>query len=106
MRKCKKIFYDDLEDLKEIIKVEKLYCLPILWSGLTEKEIDKVDMKYFIFPWKRNWDWYFTEKIHDNRCETLENIYFSKEILDNNQFEYVDCVPETEVYMFKEKLND
>lgn len=100
MKILKKIYYHDLEKLKETIKVEKIYCLPVFGEGLTEEEIEKIDMKNFIFPWKRNWDWYFTEKINDKRLEKYTNVYFSKEPLEECLYEYVDYLQDVELYMF------
>jgi hypothetical protein len=58
-------------------------------------------MKNFIFVGKRNRDWYFTERTNDVRCEEIQNIYFSKDnLISNNKLEYLDYIPEVDVYMF------
>ncbi|MDD2871161.1 MAG: hypothetical protein PHS49_04155 [Candidatus Gracilibacteria bacterium] len=100
MKILKSISYNDLENYTEIIKVKYLFCLLVFQEGFTEWEIDKLDMTHFVFPGKRNWDWYFSEKIDDKRGYELKNVYFSKEPLDNLLYEYIDFLPDVDLYMY------
>jgi len=100
MKTLKRLNYNDLENYTEILKVKYLYCLLVFQEDLTEEEIDKLDMTSFVFPWKRNWDWYFSEKTNDARWYDLYNVYFSKEPLDNLFYEYLDFLPDVDLYMY------
>jgi hypothetical protein len=57
-------------------------------------------MDNFLSVWKRNFDWYFSENNWNKNLEKLENVYFSKDILDYNEFEYLDLLEELELYIF------
>lgn len=105
MIKTKKqtIRFHDLKNLKKSIKWEKLYLLPVFSEWFTKKEIDKIDMDNFLFPWWRNRDWYFAKKIDDERCEEINQVYFTKKELNKNKFEYLDFIPEIDVYIFTKK---
>lgn len=105
MIKIKKqtISFHDLKDLKKPIRWEKLYLLPIFSEWFTEREINKIDMEDFLFPWWKNRDRYFAKKVEDNRCEEINEVYFTKEQLNLNKFEYIDFIPEIDVYIFSKK---
>jgi len=105
MIKTKKqtISFDVLKNLTKPMKREKLYFLPIFSQGFTENEINKINMQDFLFPWWRNRDWYFAKKINDERCEEIKEVYFTKKQLNTNQFEYLDFIPEIDVYIFTKK---
>lgn len=96
----KKVNYNDLENYTKIIKVKYLYCLLIFQEWLTDDEIENLDMTNFVFPWKRNQDWYFSEKIDDDRWYELKNVYFSKEPLEDLLYEYLDFLPDVDLYMY------
>jgi hypothetical protein len=100
MEYLKTVNYKQLENLRELTKVEKLYCLPINWLWLSQKQVDKIDTTDFIYPWKRNRDRYFTKKIECKWLEELKNVYFSKERLEELLFEYVDYIEETETFIY------
>ncbi|MDP2090772.1 MAG: hypothetical protein Q8K30_04200 [Candidatus Gracilibacteria bacterium] len=100
MKILKKITYNDLENYTEIIKVKYLYCLLVFQEGIPEEDIDKLDMSNFVFPGKRNWDWYFSEKVDDDRGYELKNVYFSKEPLEDLLYEYLDFLPDVDLYMY------
>lgn len=105
MKTLKKICYDEIEKINWVIKLEKIYCLPVFQEWLSEKQIEKIDMQNFIFAWKRNWDWYFLDKIKNKYIEKIENVYFSKNELDSNEFEYFDFISEIWIYLFLKKQN-
>lgn len=97
MRILKKVYYHQLEKVKDIIKVKEIYCMPWL---IEEEEWDKLNMENFIFPWKRNWDWYFSNDNWNEWLEKLENVYFSKNPLEELLYEYIDYFPDVELYMY------
>ena len=105
MKILKKIDYQKIDNLKETVKVKEIYCLPVFREGVTPEEADELDMTNFIHPWKENWDWYFSEKIDDKRLELIEDVYFSKEDLNNKKFDYLDYILEADVYMFTKKIH-
>ena len=80
--------------------------MPIFQEWFSEKEIEKIDMKNFIFVWKANWDWYFLEKIENKFLEKVEDIYFSKKELNKKEFNYLDFISEIWVYLFTKKLKN
>lgn len=100
MKYLKTINYKQLDKLKELTKVEKVYCLPVNWLWLSEKQVNKIDTTDFIYPWKKNWDMYFTKKIKIKWLEELKNVYFSKVRLEESFFEYIDYIEETETFMY------
>lgn len=100
MEYLKTVNYKQLENLRELTKVEKLYCLPVNWLWLSEVEAEKVDMTDFIFTWKRNWDRYFTKKVDCEWLEKMENVYFSKEPMEELLYEYIDYIEETETFIY------
>ena len=103
MKTLKKVYYHQLEKVKETLKVEQLYCIPVFQESLSEKEIENLKMDNFLSVWRRNFDWYFSENNWNIQTEKLENIYFSKEKLDHEKFEYLDFIDELEIYMFTPK---
>jgi len=105
MIKTKKqtISFDILRELKEPIKWGKLYFLPIFSEWFTENEINKINMQDFLFPWWRNRDRYFAKRIDHERCEEINEVYFTKKQLNINKFEYLDFIPEIDVYIFTKK---
>lgn len=100
MKTLKKVYYHQLEKVKDILKVKEIYCIPVFGEWLSEKDINKIDMDNFIFPWKRNWDWYFSEDNWNKYIEKLENVYFSKEPLEELLYEYIDYFPDVDLYMY------
>jgi len=100
MKTLKKVYYHQLEKVKEILKVKEIYCMA--WLTQTEEVIewDNLNMDNFIFPWKRNWDWYFSDNTWNKGLEKLENVYFSKNTLEELLYEYVDYFPDVELYMY------
>lgn len=105
MRILKTINYIQLESLKELTKVKKVFCLPVLWEGISEEEVDKLDMENFIHVWKKNWDWYFTKKVDDERCEEFNDVYFSKVPLRDTLYDFWDYIIETDTYIYLKKMN-
>jgi len=103
MKTLKKIYYDEIEKINWIVKLEKIYRLPVFQEWFSEKQIEQIDMKNFIFAWKRNWDWYFLEKVENKFIEKVENIYFSKNELNSNEFVFFDFIYEIWVYLFLKK---
>lgn len=97
MRTLKKVYYHQLEKVKDIIKVKEIYCMPWL---IEEEEWDKLNMENFILPWKRNWDWYFSNDNWNEWLEKLENVYFSKKPLEELLYEYVDYFPDVDLYIY------
>ncbi|NDK08820.1 hypothetical protein EOM39_06290 [Candidatus Gracilibacteria bacterium] len=53
MKYLKTINYKQLDKLKELTKVEKVYCLPVNGLGLSEKQVNKIDTTDFIYPGKK-----------------------------------------------------
>lgn len=100
MKTLKKVYYHQLEKVKDILKVKEIFCIPVFWEWLSEEEVDEIDMQNFIFPWKRNWDWYFTKDNWNKYIEKYENVYFSKEPLEELLYEYIDYLPDVELYMY------
>lgn len=100
MKTLNKVYYHQLEKVKDILKVKEIFCIPVLGEWLSEEEVDEINMDNFIFPWKRNWDRYFSE---DNWCKYIEkyqNVYFSKKPLEDFLYEYVDYFPDVELYLY------
>lgn len=106
MRTLKTINYIQLENLKETTKVKQVFCLPVFWEWFSEEEADEIDMINFIHVWRKNWDWYFTKKIDDERCEELNNVYFSKEPLRETIYFFIDYIIETETYIYLRKIKN
>lgn len=105
MQTLKRVIYDTLEELNETTRIERIFRIPVFSAWLTDDEIDRIDMKNFVFPGKRNYDWYFSEKTDSEICEEWSNVYLSKTYLEDNKYEYLDYVEEAEVYMFIETKN-
>ncbi len=97
MKILKKVYYHQLEKVKDILKVKEIYCMP--WI-IEEEEWDKLKMDEFIFPWKRNWDWYFSSDNWNEWLEKYENVYFSKEPMEELLYEYIDYFPDVDLYMY------
>ncbi len=98
MKILKKVHYHQLEKVKNIIKVKEIYCMPWL---IHEEELEQeINMNEFIFPWKRNWDWYFSSDNWNKDLEKMENVYFSKEPLEELLYEHIDYFPDVELYMY------
>ncbi len=97
MKVLKKVYYHQFEKVKDILKVKEIYRMPWL---IEEEEWDNLNMDNFIFPWKRNWDWYFSDDNWNKWLEKLENVYFSKEPLEELLYEYVDYFPDVDLYMY------
>lgn len=97
MKTLKKVYYHQLENLKGVLKVKEIYCMPWL---IEAEEWDKLNMDNFIFPWKSNWDWYFSDDNWNKGLEKYENVYFSKELLEDCLYEYVDYFPDVELHMY------
>jgi len=97
MKILKKVYYHQLEKVKDILKVKEIYYMPWLTE---EEEEGNLNMDNFIFPWKINWDWYFSDNNWNKWLEKLENVYFSKEPLEALLYEYVDYFPDVELYMY------
>ncbi len=100
MKTLKKVYYENLEKINGVINVKELYCLPVFQEWLNDNEIEKIDMQSFIFAWKSNFDWYFSEKLNHNKLEKINNVYFSKTILNKNKYEILDFISEINVYIF------
>ncbi len=103
MKTLKKVYYHQLEKIKDTLKVREIFCIPVFQEGLSEKDIKKINMNNFLTVWRRNFDWYFSENNGSKQIEKLENIYFSKSVLVGQEFEYLDFLDEVELYMFIEK---
>ena len=97
MKVLKKVYYHQLEKVKGILKVKEIYCMPWL---IEAEEWDDLNMDNFIFPWKRNWDWYFSNDNWNEDLEKLENVYFSKDPLEELLYEYIDYFEEVDLYMY------
>ena len=100
MKTLNKISYNELTDLKNDIYVKKIYCLPVLLYWLNEEEIYNIDTKGFIDIWRKNWAWYFSEENNNESLEEMENILFSIDERDRENFEFLDYLEELWVYMF------
>lgn len=105
MQTLKRVLYENLEELKEITRIEKIFRIPVFSAWLSNVDIDSIDMKNFVFPGKRNYDWYFSEKSNNKVCEEWRNVYLSKTYLEDVKYEYLDFIEEVDVYMFIEKGN-
>lgn len=103
MKTLKKVYYHQIEKIKDILKVDSLFCIPIFQEWLSDKEINKIKMDNFLSVGKRNFDWYFSENNWNKYLEEIKNVYFSKKILDNNNFEYLDFFDELDLYLFTVK---
>ena len=98
MEILKKVYYHQLEKVKNIVKVKEIYCMAWL---IHEEELEQeINMDEFIFPWKRNWDWYFSSDNWNKDLEKMENVYFSKEPLEELLYEFIDYFPDVELYMY------
>jgi len=102
MKTLKKVYYHQLEKVKDILKVKEIFCIPVFQEWLSEKEIDKIKMDNFLTIWRKNFDWYFTEDNWNNNIEKFENVYFSKYDLKNKNLEFWDFIDELQLYMFIE----
>lgn len=103
MKTLKKVYYHQLEKVKDILKVEKIFCIPVFQEWFSEDEIEKIKMNNFLTVWKRNWDWYFSEDNWYENIEKINNVYFSKNILNSKKFEFLDFLDELELYIFTNK---
>ncbi len=97
MKTLKKVYYHQLEKVKDILKVKEIYRIPWL---IEEEEWENLNMNDFIFPWKRNWDWYFSSDNWNQNIEKFENVYFSKEPLEELLYKYVDYFPDVDLYLY------
>lgn len=97
MKTLKKVYYHQLEKVKDILKVKEVYRIPWL---IEEEEWDNLNMNDFIFPWKRNWDWYFFTDNWNQDIEKLESVYFSREPLEELLYEYIDYFPDVDLYLY------
>jgi len=102
MKILNKVYYHQLEKVKDILKVKEIFCIPIFQEWLSEKEIDEIKMDSFLTVWKRNFDWYFSENNWSNNIEKIENIYFSKNFLKSEKLKYLDFLDELKLYIFIE----
>jgi len=102
MKVLKKVYYHQLEKVKDILKVKEIFCIPVFQEWLSEKEIDKINMDNFLMIWRKNFDWYFSEDNWNDNIEKFENVYFSKYNLKNKKLEYWDFIDELQLYMFIE----
>ena len=100
MRTLKKVYYNQLEKVRDILKVEEIYYIPVFEEWLSEDEIEKIKMDSFLSVWRKNFDWYFSKNNWNKILEKLKNVYFSKYNLDNKKFKYLDFLDELELYMF------
>ncbi len=100
MKTLNKVYYHQLEKVKDILKVKEIFCIPVLGEWLSEEEVDEINMDNFIFPWKRNWDRYFTKDNWSKYIEKYQNVYFSKKPLEDFLYEYVDYFPDVELYLY------
>lgn len=107
MKIVNKLSYRSLKTIKEDFKVKKIYCLPVFWEWITEKELENIDETRVLFWWNRNWDWYFPEQVNDSRCEEFRNIYFFKErLIDESSFEWIDYEPVYGFHLYLKKWED
>jgi hypothetical protein len=98
MKILKKVYYHQLEKVKDILKVKEIYRMP--WI-IHEEELEKeINMDEFIFPWKRNWDFYFSSNNWNKNLEKIENVYFSKNDLDKWKYEFIDYFPDVDLLMY------
>ncbi len=102
MKILNKVYYHQLEKVKDILKVKEIFCIPVFQERLSEKEIDEIKMDNFLTVWRRNFDWYFSENNWSNNMEKFENIYFSKKNLKSKKLEYLDFLDELKLYIFIE----
>jgi len=98
MEILKKVYYHQLEKVKDILKVKEIFCIPVFREWLSEKEIDEIKMNNFLTVWKQNFDWFFSENNWYKIIEKIENVYFSKKLLENKK--YLDYIDELKLYMF------
>ena len=49
MKTLNKVYYHQLEKVKDILKVKEIFCIPVLGEWLSEKEVDEINMDNFIF---------------------------------------------------------
>ena len=100
MKTLNKVYYHQLEKVKDILKVKEIFCIPVLTAWLSEQEAEEINMDNFIFPWKRNWDRYFTKNNWSKYIEKYQNVYFSKKPLEELFYEYIDYFPDVELYLY------
>ena len=98
MEILKKVYYHQLEKVKDILKVKEIYCIPVFREWFSEKEIKEIKMNNFLTVWKQNFDWFFSENNWYKIIEKIENVYFSKKNLENKN--YLDYLEELKLYMF------
>lgn len=100
------VSYDTIKNLTWILKVEKLYLLPVLRNWYTDEDLNKIsekDRNKFLFTWSVNSDYYFSEKINNDDIEELENVIFSKKELNKKKYSDLDYDEETKVYLYMKK---
>jgi len=97
-----KVYYHQLEKVKDILKVKEIFCIPVFQEWLSEEEIEKIKMDQFLTVWRKNFDWYFSEDNWYSNIEKFENIYFSKYELKDKKIEFLDFIDELELYIFIE----
>lgn len=98
-----KVYYHQLEKVKDILKVKEIFCIQVFQEWLSEEEIEKIKMDQFLTVWRKNFDWYFSEDNWYSNIEKFENIYFSKYDLKDKKIKFLDFIDELELYIFIEK---
>lgn len=104
MKRRKRISYNELQEINEVIRLDSVFCLPVFREWISTEQTDKLIWESFIEVWKSNWDWYFLNPVNHKYCQEVIWVYFSKIPLRNTIYDILDYLPGLKIYMFTRKI--